>query len=148
MLDRQISYLQNAHRHSLNRVSAEVDNVYSGQHFHLNDEEEWEYADGSRMSYPTMNERYPGKGLGPQGERLEGRDNVSSSGKLTVLLGNFEIGVDTYVKGATYQIGRPLVVDSTEKGFLKPAGDTDKYIVGYVTHVPEDDNDFLRYQRA
>ena len=148
MLDRNTAYIQNAHRHSLNKVSKNVKEVHSGMLFHLDDNEEWDYADGTRISYPTLNERYPGKGLGPQGERLEGRDNVSSTGKLACLLGNFEIGVDTYEKGATYKVGRPLAASSTTKGYLKPAEDGEKFIVGYVTHVPEDDNDFLRYHRA
>lgn len=149
-----LSYNTNSHRHSLNEVDASVTNIYAGQLFQLNDAGKWVYADGTRKCYPTVNDRYPGAGLGPQGERLEGRDNVSASKKLSVLLGNYEIGTDQYDTAKTYTYGAPLhaSTDATKKGkitlFDTTAEPTQKeyFIIGFVTHVPTSASDMIRYQ--
>ena len=149
----EMNYLQNAHRLSLYEVAPSVTDVHPGQHFHLNDQSQWEYADGSKKSYPTLNSRYPGTGYGSiQGERNEGRDDVSRARKITCLRGNFEIGTDQYDKEATYETGKPIVVadnTDTSKGQVTAAADANtKPIVGYVTHVPTDDEDFLYYEQG
>jgi hypothetical protein len=147
-IDLKISYIQNAHRLSLYDVDDSVTEIRAGQLFQLNDEGRWVYADGTRKAYPTLNDRYAGAGIGLQGERLEGRDNVTRTGKIACLKGNYEIGTDMYDTGATYTHGMPLV--PAAGGRVAPydgAGGGDAtLIVGYVTRVPESEDDFLRYE--
>lgn len=148
-MDQQIMYIQKAHRLSLYNVAATVTEIHEGQHFHLNNDGEWDYANGSKKSYPTINARFAGLGLGPQGERLEGRDDVSRSGKLACLKGNYEIGTDQYDDEVTYTHGAPLVASATKPGkvtlFDEVAGKA-HLIVGFVTQVPAEPGDFLRYE--
>jgi hypothetical protein len=143
--------ISNAHRMSDYEVDASVTNIYEGQRFQLNASGKWVYADGTKKSYPTLNDRFPGSGYGLQGERLEGRDNVSRVKKLSVLKGNYEIGVDQYDKDATYVYGAPVVVslDAAKKGLVTPyieATHKEHLIVGFVTRVPATDEDFLHYE--
>lgn len=152
-LDQQVMYIQKAHRLSLYNVSANVNEVHEGQHFHLDANGEWTYADGSKKSYPTLNARFAGQGMGPQGERLEGRDDVSRAGKLACIKGNFEIGTDQYDDAVTYTHGAPLIVsaDPTKAGKVTlfdpaAAGAKPHLIVGFVTQVPAEPGDFLRYE--
>jgi hypothetical protein len=146
----QTNYFQNAHRLD-KKVAGSVTNVQPGQLFQINAAGEFEYADGTKKAYPTLNSRFPGAGLGAQGERLEGRDDVSRAGRIAVLKGNFEIGTDQYDKTKTYVVGQPLVAfsDATKKGVVIPfveASHKAWNIVGWVTKLPADANDFLRYE--
>jgi hypothetical protein len=145
-LDRMNIYYQKAHRLSGNKVSAKVTEVQPGQLFHLNDSGEWEYADGTRPAFPTLNARYAGKGRGLQGELLEGRDNVSRVGMITCLKGNYELGTDQYDKTASFTFGQPIT--SGKKGLAVPATDTTKahLIIGTVTKIPTQEYPFLRYE--
>lgn len=150
-MDQQVMYIQKAHRLSLYNVSSNVKEVHEGQHFHLDENGEWDYADGSKKSYPTLNARFAGEGMGPQGERLEGRDDVSRAGKLACIKGNYEIGTDQYDDAVTYTHGAPLVVskDADKKGkvtLFEAGTDAAHLIVGFVTQVPEETGDFLRYE--
>lgn len=148
MIDFQLSYLQKAHRLSLYNVSSNVTDVTPGQHFHLNDDSEWDYADGTKRSYPTLNSRFAGQGLGDQGERLEGLDDVSRSGKLAVLKSNFEIAVDTFDDTKTFEVGQPVIA-AGPKGRLVPFEDATHnalFIAGFVTVVPSTDHPMLRYE--
>lgn len=145
-LDRQNAYYQKAHRLSGNRVSETVGEIQAGQFFHLNDEGEWEYADGTRPAHPTLNERFAGKGRGLQQELLEGRDNVSRVGMIACLKGNYEIGVDQFDKTASFKFGQPLTTKAG--GLLTPAKpETAAHlIVGTVTRVPSQEYPYLRIQ--
>lgn len=146
----KINYIQNAHRLSLYDLDDSVDEIHAGQLFQLNDEGRWVYADGTRKAYPTLNDRFRGKGLGLQSERLEGRDNVSRTGKIACLKGNYEIGTDQYDRSATYTYGAPLVPSTNADlpGQITAAGEgaDPLLVVGYVTQVPESDDDFLHYE--
>ena len=143
----ETGYIQNAHRLP-GKIAKSVKEIRAGQHFHKNDDGEFEYADGTRPAYPTMNDRYQGSGYGDQGELVEGRDNVSRTGQITVLMGNFEVPTDQYDKDASYEYGQALTVKSP--GILIPAGEgiNPTLICGVVTQVPEDDDDYLRYSRS
>lgn len=148
----QTNFIQNAHRLD-GKVASTVTNVYPGQLFQKNAAGEWEYADGTKKAYPTLNSRYPGAGLGSQGERLEGRDDVSRVGRIAVLKGNYEIGTDQYDTAVTYTHGAPLAAsaDALKKGKITlfdhaAAGAKPHLIIGYVTHVPVDADDMLRYE--
>lgn len=152
-IDLKQSYIQKAHRLSLNDVDSSVTTIHAGQLFQLNNSGKWVYADGTRKAYPTLNNRYAGQGLGLQGEILEGRDDVSRAGKLACLMGNFEIGTDQYDTAATYTYGAALhpSTDSTKKGKVTMYDSTNvahkaHLICGYVTHVPVNSSDMLRYQ--
>jgi hypothetical protein len=141
-----LMYIQKANRLSLNKIAPSVTTVRAGQHFHLDDNGEWVYADGTRKSYPTLNNRFQGAGLGSQGERLEGLDDVSKAGKLSVLAGNYEIGTDQFDATKTYTYGAALKVTANGQVTLFVALDKPEFIAGYVTGVPAEAGDFLRYQ--
>ena len=152
-IDMKQSYIQKAHRLSLYNVADSVGEVQKGQLFQLNTDGEWEYADGTKRAYPTLNQRFPGQGLGNQGERLEGRDDVSRAGKLAVLSSGFEIATDQYDEEATYTLGAALH-PSTEAGkeglitifdSANTAHDVAN-IRGYVTALPTADFGMLRYE--
>lgn len=142
----QTNYFQNSHR--IDRpVASTVGNIQMGQLFQFNAQDQLEVADGTKKAYPTLNSRYPGAGLGPQGERLEGRDDVSRTGKIAVLKGNFEIGTDQYDTSKTYTTGAALKAMAGGKATLWVAGtDSPVLIVGYVTHVPTSATDMIRYE--
>lgn len=144
----QTNYISNAHR--LDREIADtVKEVYSGQLFQINAEGKFEYADGTQKAYPTLNDRDTTTTYGLQKERIEGRDNVTLAGKIACLKGNYEIGTDQYDKDATYTAGAPLCAKAGSKGQVTvydPATAKPWIIVGVVTHVPESDEDFLRYE--
>lgn len=146
-------YEKKAFRLSLYDVDPLVTDIHDGQFFQLNDAGKWTYADGTRKAYPTINRRFAGKGFGPQQERLEGRDDVSRTGKISCFAGNYEIASDQFDKDASYTYGAPLHVsaDPAKKGLLTafdPANPAHKsyFIVGFVTEVPNQQNgQFLRF---
>ena len=147
-IDLQISYVQKAHRLSLYNVADTVKEVYAGQLFQLNEESEWEYADGTKKAYPTLNNRYGGLGIGAQGERLEGRDDVSRAGKLSCLLSGYEIATDQFDDTVTYTTGAALYPAEGGKITLFDVaneGHNPAYIQGYVTVIPSEDHPMLRY---
>jgi hypothetical protein len=147
------NYIQKAHRLD-RKVAASVTRVEPGQLFQINDQNEFEYADGTKKAYPTYNNRYNGTGYGAiQGELNEGRDDVSRTGRIVCFKGNYEIGTDMYDKDASYASGTPLHPSTVagKKGQVTPydaANPAHKahFIIGYVTYVPADDTDFLRYE--
>lgn len=143
---REPNYIQKAHRLSLYRIAASVTDVFPGQHFHLNDDSEWEYADGTRKSYPTLNSRYAGQGYGDQGELLEGKDDVTRSGKIACLKGNFEITTDQYDKLETYTPGQALVAKNSVVAPYVKNTDDPALIVGYVTVSPTASDEFITYE--
>lgn len=141
------NYLQKATRLSLYNVSPNVTTIQAGQLFHLDANGEWDYADGTLKAYPTLNVRFNGAGLGAQGERLEGRDDVSRTGKITVLVTNYELGTDQFDDTKTYTPGAPLTTSTGGKLTLfDTATGKPHLIVGYVTVPPATTGDFLRYQ--
>lgn len=147
-IDLQNSYIQKAHRLSLYNVASTVTEVHAGQLFQLNADSEWEYADGTKKAYPTLNNRFAGAGIGPQGERLEGRDDVSRAGKLACLKGNFEIATDQFDATETYVPGNPLYPAAGGKltNFDSASGHKSELIAGYVTVAPSADHPMLRYE--
>lgn len=149
-------YEKKAIRLSLYDVDPSVAEIHDGQFFQLNDQGKWVYADGTRKAYPSLLRRYAGAGFGPQKERLEGRDEVTRTGKLSVLAGNYEIASDQFDKDASYTHGAALYVstDAAKKGLVtlfdsaNPAHKA-QFIVGYVTEVPTANNgQFLRFHGA
>lgn len=132
------NYLQKAHRISQYRVADTIQTIEPGQYFQLNDDKEWEYADGTKKAYPTLNVRLPAHGKAYQNELLQGRDDVTQSGMITCLAGNFVLGTTMYDLDETYEVGQALVV--TTGGILKPfdsAKDEVHLIAGHVLEVPE-----------
>lgn len=146
-IDLQNMYVQKAHRLSLYRVSDSVTNIFAGQLFQLDENNEWEYADGTKKAYPVFNNRFPGSGIGQQGERLEGRDDVSRTGKITCLKGNYEIGTDQFDNTKTFVNGEPIVAGPNGKAipYVEATHKTWK-IVGFVTQVPTAEYPMLRYE--
>lgn len=150
MLDLKNMYITNAHRLSQYEVDESVTEIREGQFFQLNADSKWVYADGTKKAYLTLNNRFAGAGLGMQKERLEGRDDVSRIGKISCLMGAYEVGTLEYDKDAAYEVGDALVISTTatKKGLVTSAGataPTPNLIVGYVTQLPEGDDDFLRF---
>jgi hypothetical protein len=142
----QANYYTNAHRIE-GYVDASVTNIQPGQLFQFNNAGKLVYADGSKKAYPTLNSRYNGTGYGQQGELNEGRDDVSRTGKIALLKGNFEIGTDQYDTTKTFVFGEPVVPGANGKvipfieGTHKPWD-----IVGFVTYVPASADEMIRYE--
>jgi hypothetical protein len=150
-IDLNQMYVQKAVRLSLYDIDPAVTNVYAGQLFQLNAAGKWIVSVGTGRAYPTVNNRFPGAGLGPQGELLEGRDDVSKAGKIAVLKSNFEIGTDQYDTTKTYVNGAALYPSVTVPGKLTPFDSTNvahkpEFICGYVTKKPATTADFLYYE--
>lgn len=147
-IDLQQAYIQKAHRLSLYNVAATVTDVHPGQLFQLNDESEWEYADGTKKAYPTLNSRFAGAGYGDQFERLEGLDDVSRAGKITCLKGNFEIATDQFDDAKTFVVGEALYPGANGQlvPFAGAVTPKPEYIAGFVTVVPSTDHPMLRYE--
>lgn len=114
-IDLRTMYIQNAHRLSLYELEPVIRGdrnqaIHAGQLFELNADGYWTYATGKKKAYPTLNNRFNGTGYGEiQFELSEGRDDVTRSGKLAVLKGNYEIATDQYDKLPLYTPGDALV---------------------------------------
>lgn len=148
----QVMYDKKAFRFSEYNVAKSVGDIHPGQLFQLNDDSEWEYADGTRKAYPTLNKRYPGKGYGSQNERIEGRDDVTQTGKISCLSGNFEIATDQFDKQAAFKVGDALYpsTDAAKKGLLTKFDSSNaahkvQFIAGFVTKLPNKNNGLLKY---
>ena len=150
----ETNYYQHAHRLP-GEVSESVIEVQAGQLFQKDAEGKWEYADGTKKAYPTNNARYraEGTGRGLQGEKLHGWDDITDTGMMNVFKGNYEIGTDQYDKDVSYVAGQPLhaSTDPAKKGLITAydaANPKHKayFIIGYVTEVPAEDTDMLRYE--
>jgi hypothetical protein len=151
MIDLTSMYIQKAVRLSLYKLDPSVGNVYAGQMFQLNAAGNWIVAVGTGKAYPTTNSRFPGAGLGPQGELLEGRDDVSKTGMITVLKSNFEISTDQFDATKTYANGAALYPSITVPGKLTPFDATNnahlpQFICGYVTKRPINTGDLLTWE--
>lgn len=145
----QTNYIRSAIKKGDVAVSANVDSVEPGQHFHIDDNGEWDYADGTRNSFPTTLTRTTGRRFGEiQNELLYGRDEVTMFGKLTVLLSNYEIGLDQFLSGDTFEVGQPVYV--TTDGQVTATAPTEGagFPVGHVTATPQmNDQGMLIIQR-
>ena len=154
MIDLTSAYIQKAHRLSLYEVDASVGDVHAGQMFQLNSSGKWIVSVGTAKAYPTLNNRYSGAGIGTQGERLEGRDDVSLTKKLSCLKGNFEIATDMYDITKTYVNGQPLHPSTVtgQEGRLAPydvavTAQKEYFICGFVTSAPAvAGTDLLRWE--
>jgi hypothetical protein len=163
-IDLTVSYIQNAHRLSLYELHPDIrkdtkQEIFAGQLFELESDGDgnvyWVYAKGNKKAYPTLNNRYGTSGAydSIQHQYSEGRDDVTRSGKLAVLKGNFEIATDQYevlTGGNRYNPGDALKVKNNStfgaagevvanRGILTKwdsATDSAAEIVGYVTVPP------------
>lgn len=153
MIDLTYLYIQKAVRLSEYDLDATLATaqIFPGQLYQLNAASKWVVADGTKRAYPTLSSRYPGTGLGPQGELLEGRDDVSRVNKLACLKGNFEMYTDQYDHTKTFISGAALYPSITAPGKLTPFDSTNvahlpQFICGFVTKVPASGTDTLGYE--
>jgi hypothetical protein len=110
-------YFNNAHRISDVKLAATVTELYDGQWLMLGENGEMVISDGTAKSYITLSSKYgnPVDNIArPITEGPAGRDNVSSTGRVTVLIGPFRLATDQYEVGA-YAAGDALVVSANGK---------------------------------
>lgn len=137
-------YFNNAHRISDGKLAATVTELHDGQWLMRDSNGEFVIHDGTSgvKGYITLSSKYgdPASDIGrPITQGPAGRDNVTSTGRVTVLIGPYRLATDQYETGV-YTAGMPLKISSNGK--LEPAalsGDstTPAYdIVAYVYNPP------------
>jgi len=140
-------FFNNAHRLSFPAAAA-LTTFYDGQWLALNSSGEAILSTGAAnvKSYMTLSSRYGvvGGGIGaPITEAPAGRDTVTSTGMVSVLIGTFAVETDQWETG-TYNLGAALKVSANGK--LMPwvnGTDNAALIVGYVTKAPAGATDTL-----
>lgn len=134
-------YFNNAHRISDVNLSAGVATLYDGQWLMKDANGEMVLHDGSATKgYITISSKYgdPVSNIGrPITEDPAGRDNVTSTGRVTVLIGPYRLATDQYEAGA-YNAGDALVI--SPNALLRPydsvGGDTPDMICAWVWDPP------------
>lgn len=121
MIQFDSQYVNNAHRISDGVLSASVTTLYDGQWLMKDANGEFVVHDGSAVKgYLTISSKYgnPVSNINrPITDPPAGRDNVTSTGRVSVLIGPFRIATDQYEVGV-YASGAPLKV--SENGKLTP----------------------------
>jgi len=141
-------YFNNAYRVSDGKLASTVTTLYDGQWLMRNDSDEFVIHTGTtaKKGYMTISSKYgnPVNNIGtPITQGPNGRDNVTSTGKVSVLVGPYRLATDQYETG-TYHAGDPLKI--SENGKLTPfvVGTDKEYdIVGHVYKAPASASDVL-----
>lgn len=144
MIDFDSRYFNNAHRISDGKLAATVTTLHDGQWLMRDENNEFVIHDGTSgvKGYITISSKYgtPADNIGrPITQGPSGRDNVTSTGRVSVLIGPFRLATDQYETGV-YTNGTPLVI--SQNGKLTPAtltGATPSAawdIVAYVYSAP------------
>lgn len=145
MINFDSRYFGNAHRISDVALSTAVTTLYDGQWL-MKTGDVMEIATGAlnSKSYLTLSRKYgsPVNNIGaPITADPSGRDNVTSTGRVTVLVGPFRLATDMYLTTTgAYTNGTALKVDdSTSSGKLTQwisTADSTAKIVAYVWDAP------------
>ena len=121
MIQFDSQYVNNAHRISDGVLSATVTELYDGQWLMKDAAGEFVIHDGSAVKgYLTISSRYgnPTNNINrPITEGPAGRDNVTSTGRVSVLIGPYRVATDQYENGV-YVDGAPLKI--SQNGKLMP----------------------------
>lgn len=155
MIKAEARYIGNAHRLSDCKLASSVTTLHDGQWLVANASGEWELSTGAanKRSYLTLSSKWgsPASNIGrPITSAPTGRDNVTSTGMATVLIGPYRLATDQYETGS-YVAGAALCVSSNGKlkPWVKPADASaisdQESIVGYVFKAPADANDVLTF---
>jgi len=111
-------YFNNAHRISDGKLASTVTELYDGQWLMRDSNGEFVIHDGSNAKgYLTISSKYgnPVNNIGtPITNPPAGRDNVTSTGRVTVLIGPYRLATDQYETG-TYNAGDPLKISANGK---------------------------------
>jgi hypothetical protein len=141
MIQLDARYINNAHIISDVPLDKAVTELFDGQFLMMKADGTMTKHDGStgKRGYMTISSKYgnPVNNIGqPITAPKNGRDNVTSTGLVAVLIGPYRLGTDQYEVG-TYTPGAPLKVSASAKLTPWVAG-TDKAedIVGYVWTAP------------
>lgn len=137
-------YFNNAHRISDVSLASTVTTLYDGQWLMLDSNGEMVISDGSKKSYLTISSKYgnPADNINRQiTEGPAGRDNVTSTGRVSVLIGPYRIATDQYETGS-YSEGDALKVSSNGKlEAWDSANDSADAIVAWVWAPPAEAGD-------
>jgi hypothetical protein len=155
MIDAKQRYVGNAHRLSDCKLKSTVTTLHDGQWLAMDSNGEWIISTGAAnvRSYITISSKWGdvGANIGrPITEGPKGRDNVTSTGMATVLIGPYRLATDQYETG-TYTAGAALCVSSNGKlkPWVKPSAATDisdqEAIVGFVLKAPATAGDLLMF---
>ena len=122
MIQFDARYVNNAYHISDGKLAASVATLYDGQWLMRDANGEFVIHDGSlrKKAFISLSSKYgdPVSNIGrPITEAPAGRDNVTSSGMVSVLAGPFRIATDQYEAGE-YANGDPLKISAT--GTLMP----------------------------
>lgn len=121
MIQFDSQYVNNAHRISDGVLAATVTELHDGQWLMQDANGEFVIHDGSAVKgYLTISSRYgnPVNNINrPVTEAPAGRDNVTSTGRVSVLIGPYRLATDQYEAGA-YVAGAPLKI--SQNGKLEP----------------------------
>lgn len=112
-------YFGNAYRISDVPIKSTVTTLYDGQWMKINSDGQAELHDGTSgiKGYMTISSRYgtPANNIGaPITNDPAGRDNVTSTGMVSLLVGPYRIATDQY-ETDTYTVGTPLTISSNGK---------------------------------
>lgn len=115
MIKYEARYFNNAHRLSDVPVDAAVTVLYDGQWMQISEDGTAVLSDGAvnKKSYMTISSKWGalGNGIGtPITAEKTGRDNVSSTGTVSLLLGGFRVATDQFDATKTYVPGAALKV--------------------------------------
>jgi hypothetical protein len=133
-------YYNNAHRLSC-PLKSTVTELYDGQWLALDSDGNAVISAGAAntKSYITLSSKYGTVGGGinaPITDAPAGRDTVTPSGMVSVLIGPFKLVTDQYETGS-YTVGAALKVSANGK--VEPwvaASDSEQLIVGYCYKAP------------
>lgn len=121
MIQFDSQYVNNAHRISDGKLADTVSELRDGQWLMRDSNGEFVIHDGSAVKgYLTISSKYgdPVNNINrPITEGPAGRDNVTSTGRVSVLIGPFRLATDQY-ETAVYNVGAPLKI--SQNGKLTP----------------------------
>jgi len=129
MIKYEARYFNNAHRISDVPIDAAVTVLQDGQWMSLSATGTAVISDGAvnKKSYMTLSSMWGalGNGIGvPITAMKTGRDNVSSTGTVSLLMGPFRVATDQYDSAQTFVSGGALKVydgaDATKAGMVTP----------------------------
>ena len=162
MIKYESRYFNNAHRISDIPIDPVVTVLYDGQWMQISDTGTAVISDGTanKRSYMTISSMY-GNFTATVGAEITGtydasqtligssfyplgRDTVTPTGTVSLLIGPFRMETDQYDTAQVYHAGNALKVNATGKLTLWASGvDSGSLIVGYVSKVPANAQDTI-----
>lgn len=140
MIQAKGRFFNNAHRISVALNSGVTGDIADGMFLELNDSGEAIVATGTlnKRCFMTTSSRYGTveSGIGaPITADPAGRDNITSTGMVTLLVGPYSVVTDQYETG-TYHCTEALKIHDTGKVEPWVTSDNPALIIGYCSKVP------------